>query len=245
MSTPRPSGDQAAARAPGGRGAGATSPSTSRFTSEYSTSVGDQRHPPAGMQRRGPRRLPPRVVGDPDVAGPPRRHRALQRRQGLLQRRLVAPGVDQPQVDVIDVPSRGQRRVELGRAAPGARCRPPARRCAARCRPWCRPPPPSRGTRSPSSAPSSLLGGAVAVRRAPVSTRCRRRQERPRAGRAASCTSVSRPQVIVPRPSRETAQAGPSRLRLLDACDVPAPARSRARRRRAAGAARLRPMDSG
>ena len=62
----------------------------------------------------------------------------------------------------------------------------------------------SRRTTLAQQRAEQLLGGAVAVAAAVSTQRAAGVQEARRAGRAASCSSVSRPQVIVPSPSRET-----------------------------------------
>ena len=60
----------------------------------------------------GPGRLPAGVVRHADVPDPARVHRVVERGQRLLQRYVVRPAVQLPQVDVVDVqPS--QRRLEV------------------------------------------------------------------------------------------------------------------------------------
>ena len=89
------------------------------------------------------------------------------------------------------------------RAAPGGRCRRPARRYAGRCPPWWRARPP-RGRRPRPAGRRSPA--PTRRRRSPRRCRaaCRRPRGTPCSWSAASCSSVSRPQVIVPSASRLT-----------------------------------------
>ena len=117
---------------------------------------------------------------------------------------VVVPGVQLPQVDVVGAqPAAARRRAR--RAGARARCpttHSPVRRGDARL-----------GREHDLVAATT---SAEQPRRAPARSRRRRRRRRcrpacrpprgtRRAASAASCSSVSRPQVMVPRPSRDTA----------------------------------------
>jgi hypothetical protein len=75
-----------------------------------------RRHEPRGpgsrrLHRRGLGGLPPGVVADADVAHLAGGHRGVERRERLVERGCGVPGVQLPEVDVVDAEAT-QRRVE-------------------------------------------------------------------------------------------------------------------------------------
>ena len=202
--TPRPSGDHGSTPRPSASAAGSTSCSMPRLSREYSTWV-RQRRRPAGhgpLPGRRLRGLPARVVGDADVRRPAGRHRVVERAERLLERALVDPDVHLPQVDVVDAQPL-ERGVEGADQVPPGRVGDPRRRVrreipalVASTTSSRRPRRRSACRSAPRSAPSPYPA-AVSTRVPPASANAI-------SWSRASCSSVSRPQVIVPSPSRDT-----------------------------------------
>ena len=215
VSTPRPSGDQGSRPRPSACAAGSTSRSMPRCSSEYSTCVDDDRCAtrPRLLPGRGPAGLPAGVVGDADVARPAGGDGRVERGQRLVERRRrrsrCAPATGR----------RGRCRAAAAtrRARRAARAREVSTdalaRCVGRCRPWSRARP--RRGRRPSRAASRAPAPPRRRRTPPaVSTSVPPASRKALSWSPASCSSVSRPQVIVPRPSRRHRQARTGRARV-------------------------------
>ena len=116
VSTPRPSGDHGSSPKPRALRRAEQLVLGRAVQQGVLDLVGHERDARLLEQRQGARALPARVVRDPDIAGPARVDRPLQGRERLGQRRLVAPRVHQPEVDVVGAePLQG--RVELAEQA--------------------------------------------------------------------------------------------------------------------------------
>ena len=203
--TPRPSGDQGSTPMPSAAQAGSTSRSMPRSSSEYSTwaaTIG-ARPGKAACQVGGPRGLPAGEVGHPDVADLAAVHGVVERRQGLLERGVGVVAVHLPQVDVVGAEA-AQRRVQ-GAQQVAAGAVAAAAGAGAAARPWWRcthlvagRPGGRAGSPITASASPSPYTSAVSIRVPPAS-------RKNLSWAAASSGSVSRPQVMVPSASRETA----------------------------------------
>ena len=167
---------------------------------------GHQRRParPRPLPGRRLRGLPAGVVRDPGVAGP-----AGARPRGPARTASPRAGVSASQVctchrSTWSMPSRCSERVERAQQVPREASTP-----RSPCRAGAMPAlvattTSSRPTTSPSSGPSELLGPRRRRSRPRCRPACRRPSTKAESWSRASCSSVSRPQVIVPSPSRET-----------------------------------------
>ena len=220
VSTPRPSGDQGSSPTPRASAAGTTSRSTPRCSSEYSTwsLTSGARPGQARWCAAVAPELPAAVVGDAGVAHLAGGDRRVERRHRLLPRRHRVPGVQLPQVDVVDLQP-PQRRVERGEQAAPAGAALHRRRAGDAVR---------------LGRDEHLLARARrrrAAGRAPARSRrprscwrcrraCRRRRGTRRAAPPASSSSVSRPHVMVPSARRETTRPLRPRCRCFTVATV-------------------------
>ena len=132
-------------------------------------------------------------------SAPGRSRRRGRARSASPRAGVVDPGVDLPEVDVVDAEPAQRARRASSSSAPREASTTRSPVAAARCRPWWRSRP-RRGRRRRRAASRA----APRTRRRRSRRRCRRRVP-PASTKAiswsrASCSSVSRPHVMVPRP---------------------------------------------